>query len=255
MIRLVSVAAVVLACVSGVRGEGCYISSTPSMDRIPDGLGILRDNKKGRMLPVVVNDVGRVSAIQVEFVDLPAPYDVWNGAKLFARAPIDACETSSIPTGPCAIETYVTAMLECTDTPFFADWNALGVVNVWHEGVIPGATYNVRVIDETCGLSLTTNFSEPMEMKTARFGDTVSYAGFSYPVDDAVGIIDALAGVAVFQTAPGKPSKSRTELSKTCIDFYSGIEDILYSLHAFTGGWYLYSPNSADPCDSPCIER
>ena len=231
----------------------CFVSpDPPAIDRLPDSAGILRDNKKGRMIPIIVNDVGRLSAIQVEFVDLPAPYDLWNGTKLFARAPIDVCESAVIQAGECFTTTYVTSKLECTDTPFFADWNALGVVNVWHEGIVPDGTYNVRVIDETCGPSLATNYSEPTGMQTAIFGDTVSYAGFQYPVDNAVGIIDALGGLAVFSGVPGRPSKSRTDLTGRCIDFYAGIEDVLYSLLAFTGGHYRDTPSTDDPCDSLC---
>lgn len=252
MIKSLFTAAVVLACVSHLQAEECFISAAPDMDRIADSSGVLRDNKKGRMIPVVVNDVGRESAIQVEFVELPRPYDVWNGAKLFARAPIDVCETATIHAGACPVETYVTAKLECTDAPFTADWNELGVVNVWHEGIVSGGTYNVRVIDATCIPSYPASFSAPTQMLTAIFGDTVGSAGYVFPVDNAVDIIDALAGLAAFGNALGKPSKSRTDIEMRCIDFYAGIEDVLTSLRAFVGGQLWWTLSADNPCDSFC---
>lgn len=254
MIRFVFVTAAVLACVCDVKAEDCFISSQPSMHRITDSRGVLQDNKKGRMLPVLVSDVARESAIQVEFVDLPAPYDIWNGAKLFARAPVDMCEMSVVASGTCVIDTYVTAKLECTDFPFATDWNSLGVVNVWHEGIVPGGTYNVRVIDAICNPAVPANYSDPKEMQTARFGDTVGATGWEFPADNAVDIIDALAGLATFTTTPRKPSKSRTELQYRCIDMKASVSDLLLSLSAFSGASYPESPSTVDPCDSNCAD-
>ncbi len=48
MIKSVSVATMVLACVSHVQAEECFISSAPSMERFPDSAGVLQDNRKWR---------------------------------------------------------------------------------------------------------------------------------------------------------------------------------------------------------------
>ena len=48
MIKSVSVATMVLACVSNVQAEECFISSAPNMDRIRDSAGVLQDNRKWR---------------------------------------------------------------------------------------------------------------------------------------------------------------------------------------------------------------
>ena len=252
MIRFVIVAAVVVASVSEVRSEECFISSAPSIHRTPDGGGTLKDNKKARMLPVMLNDIGHISAIQVEFVDLPVPYDLWNGTKLFAQAAIEICDWSTNTGVECPIYTYVSAKLECTDTPYFTDWHALGVVNVWHEGIVPGATYDVRVLDATCNPNVPANYSSATGMQTADYGDTIGLGGFQFPVDYYVGISDALAGIATFTATPGRPSKSRTDLAGRCLDFAAGINDVLASLRAFQGLPYPETPSTVDPCDALC---
>ena len=89
-------------------------------------------------------------------------------------------------------------------------------------------------------------------MQTAIFGDTVNFAGNQFPVDDSVSVTDALAGIATFASAPGKPSKSRTELEFGCLDHKSNIGDVLKSLSGFVGGSHPESPSSADACLSSC---
>ena len=231
----------------------CPLAAPPSIHQLPDDGGTLSNNNKGRMLPVVV-DEARVAAIQVEFVSLPAPYDLWNGTKMFARAPRPVCETGSFPAGPCPIDTYNSSRLGCTEEPFTTNWNALGVVNLWHEGIVPGGIYNVRVLDAICRVDDPNFYSEPTVFNTAIYGDTVGVGGFHIPVDYYVGISDALAGIATFTTAPGKPSKSRTELARRCISHTANIDDVLASLAGFAGLPYPETPSTLNACDSSCPE-
>ena len=128
MIRFVFVTATVLACVCDVQAEECFISQQPSMEQIPDSLGVLRDSMRGRALSILVNDLGREASIQVEFVSLPAPFDTWNGFKMFARAPVGHCPALVSASDSCVNESgnFVTAKLECTTSPFTTSWGRPG---------------------------------------------------------------------------------------------------------------------------------
>ena len=150
----------------GISGV-CVVLQPPSIHQLPGQGGTLEPNLKSRFLAVVLNDPGREVAIEVEFVDLAPPYDFWNGYRMYARAPIQICEENTVTIGPCAEDTYATAKLECTSAPVFADFESLGAVNLWHEGIVPESSYSVRVIDSTCDTTLEADFSASTSIQTA----------------------------------------------------------------------------------------
>lgn len=233
-----------------VAGE-CVPPAAPRVHQLPDNAGVLRDNRKGRMLPVVMEDIAKKVAIEVEFVDLPPPYDLWNGARLWAGVPVEVCETGALCGCACSLS-YFASLLSCSE-PVYLNWVEAGVVNLWHEGIVPGATYRVRVVEEGCPL-IETNFSEPLVMTTAIFGDIIGIPGSvpPEPVDNSVGVSDALAGIAAFANASGKPSWSRTELAGRCVTHKASIDDVLRSLMGFSGLSYPETPSGLDPCASSC---
>ena len=206
------------------------------------------------MLPLVIKDYPKKVAVEVKFVDLPPPYNTWNGTTLWADAPVEVCETAAVCRCLCDVPSYFASLLSCGE-PVYIDGSETGVVNLWHEGVVPGATYSVRVVEEGCP-DLDASFSEPLIMSTAIFGDVVGISGPvpPEPVDGSVGLSDALAGVAAFQSAPGKPSWSRTELAGRCVDHIANINDVLGSLLGFVGVAFPETPSGLDPCASPCTD-
>ena len=52
-------------------------------------------NRKNRFISVMTADPGRRQAIRVRFVDLPGPFDVWNGMEFFVGEPFRLCENSA----------------------------------------------------------------------------------------------------------------------------------------------------------------
>ncbi len=69
--------------------------------------------------------------------------------------------------------------------------------------------------------------------------------------------IDALAIVGEFASEPGSISKARADLEgpNGCLDMVINITDVLLSVNGFQGLSYGFSPQVADPCDSPCVNQ
>ncbi len=65
----------------------CLLSSPPTPAQIPDAGGNLVVSTTNRFLSFSAGDRDRMQAARVTFVDLPAPYDIWNGSKLWVGAP------------------------------------------------------------------------------------------------------------------------------------------------------------------------
>ena len=242
----------------------CFPSEPPTVPTLADGNGIVRANYMSRMIPVQVTNPGRQSAIRVEFVDLPPPYDIWNGKKLWASAPVEICEIGGISLAedcPGGTSTYLSSQLTC-GTPHFMDWNAVGVVHLWHEGILPSpkdgppAIYNIQVIDEECNVGVELNFSEVLVAETAIYGDIVSDCSTNPcgPVDNIVNIVDPLSSILAFTGAPGKPSKARADMVGRCLDAKANITDTLDSVNGFNGIPYAQKPSDVDPCEVPCLQ-
>ena len=98
-------------------------------------------------------------------------------------------------------------------------------------------------------------FSDPLEITTARWGDTVetcSTVGCT-PPDGFVDLVDALAILRAFASAPGSISLPRADLEPACVDFKINVSDVLHSIRSFTGLSYPFAPSVADPCNSTCV--
>ena len=188
-------------------------------------------------------------AVRVTFVDAPPPYDLWNGSSMWVDEPFEvpSCFGLCGPGPP--PPPYMMATLRCGN-PTYRDWGDVGIVHVYHEGIVPGGTYRVEAV----GVEFPLIFSDPLEMTTAKFGDTVescSALGCT-PPDEDVGIIDALAILGRFASVPGSISLPRADLEPACVDFAINISDVLHSLKGFSGVPYPFTPSAADPCDATC---
>lgn len=221
---------------------GCFLSSPPE----PDTLG-----PKNRFLSFAANDPGRMQAIRVTFVALPAPFDGWNGAELWVGEPQDACKL-----GCCAIcpqYLFWAATLQCD--PFYLPWTKYGTMPVFHEGIIPGGSYRIQVIDETCPVEHKSSYSAPLDMTTAPWGDTVSDCSTHPcgPSDGVVSIVDIMAVIGRFRGDQDSIVKPRADLEPGCLDLVINITDALRGIGAFQGLPYPFTPTAVDPCDSTCV--
>ena len=254
-------------------GEGTQAGCFPSSPALPDTTG-----PKNRTLGIIVGDPGRKQAIRIRFVDLPRPYDGWNGATMWAAIPERGNEFFG---GPFGGAFFNASILSCT--PAFAAWSELvgscapfpgrcfssanlgggcssnddcvpAVVYLFHEGVIPDARYELQVIDSSCDPDNENDYSLPLVLTTSRWGDVVSDCS-ARPCgqpNGSVEISDILATLLAFAGVPDAMIRARAELEPACQDFVMNISDTLRCIGAFQGLPYPFEPSSDDPCNSPC---
>ncbi len=201
---------------------------------------------------------GTSQAVRVTFTTLPEPFDVWDGAELWVGLPSEVSESGAVvdpQDAPKGTPTFRAARLQCE--PAYTDWAALGVVHVFHEGIVPEGLYSIQVIDgnATCKPGLESNYSDSLSLTTALWGDTIT--DFSTtppgPPNATVDIIDATAIIARFVSAPEAIGKARADLEPNCLDLVINITDVSASIAGFQGLSYPFDRKADDPCDSPCM--
>ena len=135
---------------------------------------------------------------------------------------------------------------------------------MFHEGIVPGAVFDIQVTDELCDLASETSFSGSLALSTAIFGDVVDYCGICdydsppdcvdcTPPEGQNNINDLFAIVTRFGSTPMAPRKPRTELEPACLDLITTISDLLQGVNAFIGLLYPFEPSADDPCESTCV--
>ncbi|UCC29457.1 MAG: hypothetical protein JSU86_14790 [Phycisphaerales bacterium] len=227
-----------------VAAATCFPSSMPEPDRLPlPGNPI---NQTMRYLSLSAGDPGRIQAVRVTFNDVPPPYDSWNGLVMWVAQPETFCQSAGQVTAPCAgahlpSNEFSGATLQCD--PLFKDWASEGVVHVFHEGIIPSATYTVQVIDSTCAVA-ESDFSAPLIMTTSRWGDVVRNCMTCPcgPPDGVVGIpTDVTAVLDKFKNLE-PPTIPCYAIMKVRADFdwetpnqRVDISDVTFCLDAFRG--------------------
>ena len=224
----------------------------PQAQLIQDVLGDLVDSTKNRVLSFTTGDPGDIQAIRVTFVDLPPPFDAWNDAAMWVGPPSEISENGASVEPIGGFSNFSAATLRC-DAPVFADWNARGVIHVFHEGIVPRGTYRVEAIDVQSSID-EGDFSTSLTLTTAAWGDTI--ADFSTdppgPPEGIVNIVDALAVISRFGSVPGSIIKARADLEPSCLDLLINITDVVSSVTGFQGLSYPFEPSDPDPCHSLC---
>ena len=242
----------------------CPDSSVPE----PERLALPGDplSPKIRYLSFSAGDTGASQAIRVTFADLPTAYDAWDGVAMWVDAPATFCENAGKTTPPCPTaqpsDEFTAAILQCE--PHYMDWSTVGYFHVYHEGIIPGGTYQIQVIDESCDIGLEENYSAPLELTTSRWGDLVSNCTTCPcgPPDGTVGIpTDVTAALDKFKNLepPAFPcaavTKVRADLDWETPNQRVDISDVTCSLDAFRGAEYppesFSDPPTEDPCPDP----
>lgn len=246
----------------GRPDECCFLSSAPVPLTISDDSGVPYVLTAGRFLIFTAGDPGRNQALRVAFQFLPVPFDAWNGAQLWVGPTTEVSENGATFEPIPGFGTFSAATLQCE--PFFANWSDVGTIHVFHEGVVPGAVFDIQVIDEFCDSASDASFSGSLVLSTAIFGDVVDYCGVCdsesppdcvncTPPDGSVGILDVFAIINRFVSASGAPRKPRTELEPACLDLVSTISDVLQGINGFAGLPYSFEPSADDPCQSTCV--
>lgn len=188
---------------------------------------------KNRYVSFVPPQNGSASSLRVRLVDLPAPFAGFVDEVRWVGPP----QTFNDSKGG----TFVAAQLQCT--PYAADWSTIGLLNVYGDAVIPGATYGIAT--ESCGGTVAAG-SEVM-VSTGAWGDIVgpfAGSGSAQPnFTDISSVVDA------FLSDPASPGKSRAQLQPNLPDPNAQVDfnDVSAAVSAFLGQTYPYAGPTACP--------
>ncbi len=201
-----------------------------------------------------------VSAIRVRFVNLPSPFDTFNGQTMWVGQPQEVCENSaqgrSVPPEECAgapglaRRTFMAASLVCDPAEaYYTDWSELGPVHIYHEIIVPGGSYELQTIADGCGVTYDANYSAAFPLSAASWGDVVdNCAGCPCgPPDGGVNLADLLSLLAKFGNTDCAPTKTRADLQPAALDFKIDIRDLVGAINAFRAVPYPFVPPSP-PC-------
>ena len=202
---------------------------------------------KNRFISITTGIPGRQQAIRVILDDLPAPFDTLNGQVMWVGEPTAINESASTVAPEPGAESFWASQLQCT--PYFTDWSAVGTVQVYHQAVVPGGSYPIQIVDQSCASGSEVDFSEPLDMSMAVFGDIVGTCSTDScsPPNGVVDILDLFAVINAFASVPGTVSKVRADIEPAVPDFIINISDALVVVDAFAGVPYPFPPPQ-NPC-------
>jgi hypothetical protein len=208
--------------------------------------------QKVRYLTLLGDAPGKQTAMRVTLRDLPAPYDSLNGQTLWVGQPEVICENSGQTTPPpegCGVSgvpppTILAATLRASP-PYYTDWTLLGAVNVYHEYLVPGGTYDIQAIGEGCDTGDEAAYAAPLVLTTSIWGDTVGNCTV-YPCSPPDGIVNVTTDVTAildkFKNLPAAPLKTRCDIEPATPDQLVNITDVAQSIDAFLGLGYPFGP-------------
>lgn len=188
---------------------------------------------KNRYVSFVPPQGGSESSLRVRFADLPAPFAGFVNDVRWVGPP----QTFNDSKGG----TFVAAQLQCT--PYVADWSTIGLLSIYGDAVVPGATYGIAA--ESCGGTIAGG-GEVM-VTTGAWGDIVEpFAGSGSAQPD---FTDISSVVEAFQSNPSSPGKARAQLQPNLPDpnFQVDFNDVSAAVGAFLGQAYPYAGPAACP--------
>lgn len=230
------------------RGQYSLRLECKSILPIPDS--IVEDQGSGtrsRYLSFAAGEPGRPQAIRVIPTAMPAGFKSLVGETFWVGTPVAISENSGkvLPSEPPRFATLQAAMLQCTLS--LADFGSAGLINVYHAAIVPGATFDIQVIDAD-DIGNENAFSEALSISTSGWGDillncTVFPCG---PPNGTVEVHD-LSGVAdKFVNRLFSPSKSRSDFTPQVPDQIIDVFELIFVVEAFKGQPYPY------PAPAPC---
>jgi hypothetical protein len=149
------------------------------------------------------------------------------------------------------LTTFKAATLQCE--PHYTDWDAVlqgDVLHVTGAEIVPSSVYDIQVIPEACETSLEANYSAPLRVATARWGDIVepfqepSPAPLTQPnISDVAAVVDKFKGV------PSAPIKVRAQMQPNIPNPAAAINilDVANVVDAFKSFAYPYSGPTSCP--------
>ena len=202
---------------------------------------------KNRSISVVPGNPGQQTALRVTLVDLPAPFEAYEGDIKWIGPPSQVSEApgSSDPTpGP----TFTAASLQCS--PYYTDWSTAGLLHVVDAAIVPAGYYKVQAIHQDCDLVGEPNYSAALAVEaTPLWGDLVGNCGVTPCTgpDGKADFLDIAAIVDKFKGAVGAPLKARADLGPNIPDRVIDFVDIQHAVAAFRSSGYPFGGPTACP--------
>jgi C1A family cysteine protease len=215
-------------CIKGLVAE-------PAQPPLPEPDGVV----KNRYISFVPGNPGLEIALRVTFTQLPAGFEALEGESMWVGPPQQVTEapgSSEATPEP----TFTAATLQCE--PYYRDWSTFGTVHVYHEAVIPGATYQVEATSGARGAGVEGRQAQPLELTTKIWGDIVA-------PDGVVDFIDISALVDKFKGEPGALSKVVTDLAGDMPNRVIDFSDISNCVDGFRGMPYPF--DGYEGCSPP----
>ncbi len=207
---------------------------------------------KNRFISFRPGNRGRQIALEVEFVNLPPPFNLpWSS--MFVGEPQDVSELSGkVDDTP---PTFKAATLQCI--PVFRDWGDIDVLHVYHELIVPSAFIPPdQVIDSTYSIRAVASDGTPSagrDLVMSVWGNVVGMKDpatgvWTGPDRDEDGnpqvdiTMDVIAVLDKFKNAPTAPIKPRTDIQPAHVELKVSIVDVTRVLDAFKGAAYPFVP-------------
>ena len=130
------------------------------------------------------------------------------------------------------------------------------VAEIISAGIIPGGSYVLQVIDQSCDLSDESNFSTPLIVVNSAYGDISGQfdpaaGAWTAPDGNADIAPDVLAAISAFSNGVDNPTKLRADLEPCVLDFKVNISDIVQILFGFSNRPYPFGPTTLDAAGNP----
>jgi hypothetical protein len=185
------------------------------------------------------------------------PFQICENSGQTRRADLLAQGTDCGPAGALPQQWFWGAPLVCDPLQAHPDdWSAYGVVHVYHEGIVPSGVYDIQVIDAACSLDEDSNYSAPLTMTQAKWGDVCGPGtggackevpdGVVDVTNDVFGVLDKFANVNDLQKARADIEPGDDGANNGPDLMVNVANDVLFFLGAFTGDPYPFVPG--DPC-------
>jgi hypothetical protein len=200
---------------------------------------------KVRYLSFVPGNAGEQTALRLTLVNMPPPFQSFNGTQMWVDAPTDISEVSgkSDATPP----VFSGSRLTCD--PVYLDWGAFDEVHVFDRGIVPGAEYAVQSLTAGCDVENETHYSAALTATTSRWGDLVGDCSVTpcTPPNTVVNFDDIASVVDKFKNLGGAPTKPRADLAPDLPDRIVDFVDIPSAVDAFRGRPYPYGGPTGCP--------